>query len=62
MTYGLSTPASVENGPSELVAKVDGQRSTARSWRVLNEACRLTMIERALSAANDLIDGFPAAL
>lgn len=62
MAYGLRTRAFIEDGPAEQVAKVAAQRSTARSWRVLSEACRLAMIERALAPANDLTDGFRAAL
>jgi hypothetical protein len=62
MAYGLSTRAFVENGPVEQVAKADFVRSTARSWRALNEACRLEVIEQALRAANDRIDGYPIAL
>ena len=34
----------------------------ADRWRTLSEACRLALIERALMPANDLTDGFPAAL
>ena len=62
MAYGLSTRAFIEQGPVEQVAKLDSSRSTARSWRVLSEACRLEVIEHALRAANDRIDGFPIAL
>ena len=62
MTYGLSTRAFIEDGPVEQVAKTNSIRSTARSWRVMNEACRLELIEQALRAANDRIDGYPIAL
>ena len=62
MTYGLSTRAFIEDGPVEQVAKLKAGRSTARSWRVLNEAGRLALIERALRPANDRIDGYPMAL
>jgi hypothetical protein len=62
MAYGLSTRAFIENGPVEQVAKLDAMRSTARSWRALNEACRLALIEQAVRAANDRIDEFPLAL
>jgi hypothetical protein len=41
MTYGLSTRAFIEDGPVEQVAKTNSIRSTARSWRVMSEACRL---------------------
>jgi hypothetical protein len=62
MAYGLSTRAFIENGPVEQVAKADAERSTARSWRVLSEACRLAVIEQALRPANDRVDGYPLAL
>ena len=62
MAYGLSTRAFIENGPVEQVTRVDSNRSTARSWRVLSEACRLEVIEHALRAANDRIDAYPLAL
>jgi hypothetical protein len=59
MTDGLSTRAFIEDGPVDLVARLESTRSTARSWRVLNEACRLAAIEHALRPAND---EFPIAL
>jgi len=59
MTYGHSISAFIENGPVEQVAKVEALRTTARSWRALNEARRLELIERALKPAND---EFPLAL
>lgn len=62
MAYGLSTRAFVEDGPVEQVAKVAAIRSTARSWRALNDTGRLEVIEQALRAANDRIDGYPIAL
>lgn len=62
MAYGRTTGAFIENGPTEQVAKVSAQRTTARSWHALTEACRLAVVERALSPANDRIDGFPLAL
>jgi hypothetical protein len=62
MAYGLSTRAFIEHGPVEQVAKVDSTRSTARSWRALNERCRLAIVEQALRAANDRIDSYPIAL
>jgi len=62
MAYGLSTRAFIENGPVEQVAKAEMLRTTARSWRALSEACRLEIVERAVRAANDRIDGFPIAL
>jgi hypothetical protein len=62
MAYGLSTRAFIEDGPVEQVARAETMRSTARSWRALNEACRLEVIEKALRPANDRIDGYPMAL
>jgi hypothetical protein len=60
MTYGLSTRVPAENG-HELAAAFE-TRSRANAWRMLDEAGRLALIERALSAANDRIDGYPLAL
>jgi hypothetical protein len=62
MAYGLSTRVFIENAPAALVAEASAQRSTARSWRALDEARRLALVERALSPANDCIDAFPLAL
>ena len=62
MAYGLSTRAFIEGGAVEQVAKVDASPSTARSWRALSEACRLALVEQAVRAANDRIDGYPLAL
>ena len=62
MTYGHSAPAFIEDGPVEQVARADSLRSTARTWRALDEARRLELIERALLPANDWIDSFPLAL
>jgi hypothetical protein len=62
MAYGLSTGAFIEDGPAEQVAKAESTRSTARSWQALTEACRMEIVEQALRAANDRIDGYPLAL
>ena len=62
MAYGLSTRAFIEEGPVEQVTKADAVRSTARSWRALDAARRLALVERALHPANGCIDGFPIAL
>jgi hypothetical protein len=62
MAYGLSTRAFIEDGPVEQVAKAESIRSRARSWEALSDACRLEIIEQALRAANDRIDGYPMAL
>jgi hypothetical protein len=62
MAYGLSTRALIEGGPVEHVGKAEVPGSTTRSWRTLSEACRLALVERAVRAANDRIDGYPLAL
>ena len=62
MAYGLSTRAFIEGGPFAQLAKAKELRSTARSWRALDEARRLELVERAVRAANDRIDAFPFAL
>ena len=62
MTYGHSPRVFIEDGPAEQVAKAEAVRSTARTWRVLDEARRLELVERALRPANDFIDSFPVAL
>ncbi|GAA3891748.1 hypothetical protein GCM10022276_08580 [Sphingomonas limnosediminicola] len=62
MTYGLSTRAFIEDGPVAQVAQAETMRSTARSWRALDEAHRIELIETALKAANDRIDAYPLAL
>ena len=62
MTYGLSTRAFIEDGPVEQLARTQVASATARSWRALSAASRLEVIEQALRAANDRIDGYPIAL
>lgn len=62
MTYGLSTRAFIEDGPVAKVVEADTLRTTARSWRALDEAHRIELIEQALTVANDRIDAFPLAL
>ena len=62
MVYGLSTRAFIEDGPVEQVAKAQSIRSSARSWHALSDVCRLEIVEQALRAANDRIDGYPLAL
>ena len=62
MAYGLSTRVFIEDGPVEQVARIESSRTTARSWRALSDTSRLQVIEQALRAANDRIDGYPIAL
>ena len=62
MTYGLRTRAFVEDGPVAHVAQAETLRSTARSWRALDEAHRIALIDSLLNVANDRVDAFPLAL
>jgi hypothetical protein len=62
MAYGLSPRAFIEDGPVEQVARAESIRTTARSWSALSDASRLAVVEQALRAANDRIDGYPLAL
>ena len=62
MTYGLSTRVPSEIGHEAQAAFATPRRSTTNTWRALDEADRLALIERALNHANDRIDGYPLAL
>jgi hypothetical protein len=62
MAYGLSTRAFINDGPVEHVSEASSSQSTGRPWQALSAACRFEIIEQALRAANDRIDGFPLAL
>lgn len=62
MILGHSPRAFIEDGPAEQLARTEATRSTARTWRLLDEARRIELVERALSPANDCFDGFPIAL
>jgi hypothetical protein len=62
MAYGLRTSALIENGPVDEPAKAQAQGFAGTSWQRLSEASRLELIEQALRAANDRIDGYPLAL
>ena len=62
MTYGLSTRAFSEDGLHSNAANPDSTRSTAKSWKGLDEARRLALVERALNPANDFFDAFPVAI
>jgi hypothetical protein len=62
MTYGLSRRAFIENGPAVQVIEAQALRSTARTWRALDDERRLALIERAMKPANDIIDAYPLAL
>ena len=62
MPYGLSTRAFVENAPARQVAKIEIAQPGGRGWKALSEARRLEIVDKALRAANDRIDGYPLAL
>ncbi|MFL6751780.1 MAG: hypothetical protein ACJ8D5_06660 [Sphingomicrobium sp.] len=62
MTYGLTTRAFVENGPAVLAEQARLSQGSSRTWRALDEARRLELIERALKPCNDVIDAYPLAL
>ena len=62
MAYGLRIRALIEDRPVEQPAKAQTPRVGGRSWHALSEASRLELIEQALRAANDRIDGYPLAL
>ena len=62
MTFGLSPRLFVEDGPAVHSALLQAQRSTARSWHILDSDHRLAAIEQALQPANDPVDGYPPAL
>lgn len=62
MAYGLRTRARIEYRPAAQVEKADASALSERSWLDLSEACRFQVIEQALRAANDRIDGYPIAL
>ncbi len=62
MAYGLSTRVPAQDGPAEQVPSVEIAQPALPGWRALSEACRLEVVEQALRAANDRIDGYPIAL
>ena len=62
MTFGLSPRLFIEDGPAVHSALLQAQRSTARSWRILDPDHRLAVIEHALHPANDAVDEYPPAL
>jgi len=62
MTYGLGTRAFSEDGLHSNASDPNSTRSTAKSWKGLDEARRLALIERALNPANDFFDALPLAL
>ena len=62
MTYGLSTRASIEDGPVEQVAKaIAAARPRAPGARSTTPAA-WSRSSRRFAPANDRIDGFPLAL
>ncbi|MBV9529319.1 hypothetical protein [Sphingomonas sp.] len=62
MTFGLSPRLFIEDGPAIQSALLQAQRSTARSWRILDADHRYAAIESVLRPANDGIDELPIAL
>jgi hypothetical protein len=62
MAYGLRTRAPIEHRPAAQAEKADAGALSERPWLNLSEACRFEVIEQALRAANDRIDGYPIAL
>ena len=62
MAYGLSTRAFAEDSTAHHAANLQSSRAPIRPWRALSEGCRFELIEQALRAANDRIDGYPIAL
>ena len=62
MAYGFRTRALIEDRPVDEPAKAQTPGFAGRSWQKLSEAGRLELIEQALRAANDRIDGYPLAL
>ena len=61
MIYGHSPVAHNENGSPEKFGATGSRQAPQSSWKVLSEACRLELVERALSPANDR-SRFTAAL
>ena len=62
MTYGLGTRAFGEDSLGSKAAIANVRRPIGRSWKALDEARRLALVERALNPANDFYDAFPLAL
>jgi hypothetical protein len=65
MAYGLdlglfagsATALGSENSPAAPALK-----SASRAWHILDEDRRLALVEKALAAGNDNLDGYPVAL
>ena len=62
MTYRLSPALFIEEGPVVDLANARAARSPALTWKLLDEASRLDLVERRLKPANDRIDDYPLAL
>jgi hypothetical protein len=62
MAYGLGIRALIEDGTAGQAARARSPRSPVRRWHKLSQASRIELIEQALRAANDPVDGFPLAL
>jgi hypothetical protein len=64
MAYGLSTRASVANALAKrALDRASGTWGGYQAWRQLDTEKRIQLVEQALAVpANDVVDGFPAAL
>ena len=66
MAYGLESRMFLGNDPAISAGRARYARSSgsARAWRILNEANRLELVEKALErpANDDMPDGLPVAL
>ena len=66
MAYGIESRMFLQNDPVINAGRARFARSssTARAWRILNEASRLELVERTLErpANDDMPDGLPVAL
>ena len=66
MAYGLEGRLFLADDPAIHARRARHARSssTARAWRILNEANRLELVEKALErpANDDMPDGLPVAL
>ena len=62
MAYGHSIRAFIEDGPVEQVAKADARAFDRPRLACARRGPPARLVERALCAANDRIDGFPLAL
>jgi len=62
VTYRLSPALFIEEGPVVELAAARAARSPALTWKLLDEAARMDLVEKKLRPANDRIDAYPLAL